>query len=655
MAGNDKYGKNARRGFGGLRVVSFESRMGEQSRGLIEKAGGIALCAPSMCEVPLQDNTAALDFARDLVEERFAAVVFLTGVGTRYLFSAIEGSFDREGIVAALNNTTVVARGPKTRRALGNVGVRVAIEVPEPNTWREVIAAMSDGPNPINLAGSRVAVQEYGQSNHEFLEALRDRGAEVDSVPVYRWELPDNRGPLVEAIREIVAGNADVLLFTSSNQVRNLFKVASEAGLEGQLRTAASEAVVGSVGPICSQTIREFGIDVDIEPEHSKLGTLIHTAAQRAIEVLDSRRRVGDRPRMMIESASATADRLDLEDSVFMRACRCEPTERAPVWLMRQAGRYMREYREMRARVPFIELCKTPQLAAEVAVTAAERLGVDAAILFSDILLVVEPMGLGLTYAKGEGPSLSSPIRSGLDVGRLKEVRPEESLSFVFDAIRCTRANLRPQLPLIGFSGAPFTLASYIVEGGGARNYIHTKRLMYGDRGAWDAMMSLIARAVAAYLRAQVEAGAQALQLFDSWVGCLSRDDYETYVLPHTKAVLESLPPEVPVIHFGTNTGTLLDLQVAAGGSVLGVDHRVDLRDVCRRFPNVAIQGNLDPVTLFADRAFLRDACERILSRVAHRSGFIFNLGHGILPATPVDNVIALVEVVKEWSAGDAE
>ena len=333
-----------------------------------------------------------------------------------------------------------------------------------------------------------------------------------------------------------------------------------------------------------------------------------------------------------------------------MRACRCEPVPYTPVWLMRQAGRYMSEYREVRAQTGFLELCKTPELAAEVTVTAAERLNVDAAIIFADILLIVEPLGLKLEFGQGEGPIIHNPIRTARDVDRLNEVESVESLNYVYEAIRLTRRALSQNLPLIGFSGAPFTVASYITEGGGSRNYLHTKRLMYTDAGAWHQMMSKISRALARYLNAQIAAGAQAVQLFDSWVGCLSPADYREYVLPHTRKVIESVTPGTPVIQFGTGTATLLELMREAGGDVIGVDWRVDLSDAWRRLGDVAIMGNLDPVALFADRDYVRTQARKILDSAGGHDGHIFNLGHGILPETPVDNVIALVEAVHEMS-----
>jgi uroporphyrinogen decarboxylase len=340
-----------------------------------------------------------------------------------------------------------------------------------------------------------------------------------------------------------------------------------------------------------------------------------------------------------------------LQQSIFMRACRREPVPYTPIWLMRQAGRYMPEYREVRARMSFLELCKTPALAAEVTVTAAERLGVDAAIIFADILLIVEPMGLQLEFSKGEGPVIHNPVRGPSDVDRLREVEDVSTLGFVFDAIRETRGALRNDLPLIGFAGAPFTLASYIVEGGASRNYVHTKSLMYNDSGAWHAMMSLISRALVKYLKAQVAAGAQAVQLFDSWVGALSPDDYREYVLPHTQRVIAGITAGTPVIHFGTGTAALLELLREAGGDVIGLDWRVRLDEGWQRIGHdVGVMGNLDPVALFANQDYLRTQAKLILAQAGGRPGHIFNLGHGILPETPVENVIALVEAVHELS-----
>jgi uroporphyrinogen decarboxylase len=296
-------------------------------------------------------------------------------------------------------------------------------------------------------------------------------------------------------------------------------------------------------------------------------------------------------------------------------------------------------------------MCKKPEVAAEVTVYAAHRLNVDAAIIFADILLILEPMGLDLEFARGEGPVIHNPVRSAADLARLYEVEDVSALDYVYEAIRITRRELRPNVPLIGFSGAPFTLASYVIEGGGSRNYIHTKRLMHTDPGAWHALMSLISRALVRYLNAQAAAGAQAVQLFDSWVGALSPDDYREFVLPHTRSVIANVTPGVPVLHFGTGTATLLELMREAGGDVIGLDWRVRLDEAWERLGDVAVMGNFDQILLFTGPEIVRREAAKILDRAAGRPGHIFNLGHGILPETPVDNVVALVDAVHELSA----
>jgi uroporphyrinogen decarboxylase len=345
---------------------------------------------------------------------------------------------------------------------------------------------------------------------------------------------------------------------------------------------------------------------------------------------------------------------MKMNDAAFLKACRREPTPFTPVWLMRQAGRYMPEYRAVRSRLEFLELCKHPDAAAEVTVTAAERLGVDAAIIFADILLILEPLGVGLEYSAGDGPVLHNPIRSAADVQRLPDVDAAAAVPFVYEAVRHARAALK--VPLIGFSGAPFTLASYLIEGGGSRNYVHTKSFMYREPDAWHALMRRLAKAVVDYLNGQIAAGAHAVQLFDSWVGCLAPEDYRQFVLPHLRAVIDGITDGVPVIHFGTGTSGLLELMREAGGDVIGLDWRIDLGSGWRRVGyDVGVQGNLDPVALFAPLDDIRARAARILECARGHLGHIFNLGHGILPHTPVDHVIALVDMVHELSVRRAE
>lgn len=334
---------------------------------------------------------------------------------------------------------------------------------------------------------------------------------------------------------------------------------------------------------------------------------------------------------------------------LLLRACRRERTERTPVWFMRQAGRYMAEYRAIRAKASILEICHTPQLAAEITLQPVTRLDVDAAIIFADILLPFEPLGLDLSFQTGEGPVIGRPIRTTADIDRLRDLDPETDLGDVLAAIRLAVGELDGHVPLIGFAGAPFTLASYAIEGGGSRHYVATKKLMYGDADAWHRLLDRFARIVGRYLAAQVNAGAQAVQLFDSWVGCLSPADYRRYVLPHSRTAIElARQAGAPVIHFGTGTATMLDLLAEAGGDVIGVDWRIPLDRAWRQCPDRAIQGNLDPVALFAPRPELRRMVHDVLDRAGGRAGHIFNLGHGILPDTDPGNVRAVVDMVRE-------
>ncbi|HEV8201355.1 MAG TPA: uroporphyrinogen decarboxylase [Candidatus Polarisedimenticolia bacterium] len=341
-----------------------------------------------------------------------------------------------------------------------------------------------------------------------------------------------------------------------------------------------------------------------------------------------------------------------LADSPLLRACRREPLDSPPIWLMRQAGRYMKEYRDLREKVPFLTLCHDADLITEVTVHAAKRLGVDAAIIFSDLLLPLEPLGFRLAYDRGEGPSVEPPLRSAADLKRLRTPDVPAELGYVFESIRRTRAALPADMPLLGFAGAPFTLASYLIEGGGSAHYRHTKEFLYSDPGAWNALLERLVELTATFLKGQIDAGAQAVQIFDSWVGCLAPDDYRRFVLPHVKRLVAQVRPHAPVILFGTQTTALLEAIAEAQAPVVGVDWRVDLIEAWDRLgPGTAIMGNLDPCLLFAPRDEVVRRARALLQRAAHRPGWIFNLGHGILPHTPVDNVLALVETVHAWDA----
>ncbi len=337
----------------------------------------------------------------------------------------------------------------------------------------------------------------------------------------------------------------------------------------------------------------------------------------------------------------------------FLRACRRLPVDCTPVWFMRQAGRYMPEYRAVRAKHTLLDICAQPDLAAEVTLQPVRALGVDAAILFADILLPLHPLGIDFDFVQGEGPVIRNPVRGPEDVAAMRPVNPQESLGHVLEAVRLVRRELAGRTPLIGFAGGPFTLASYIIEGGASRDYRKTKQFMYALPQAWHELLSRLARVVADFLAAQIAAGAQAVQLFDSWAGCLSPADYREYAQPYSRLILQELSATgVPAIHFGTGTATLLPDMREAGGDVIGLDWRTPLDWGWQRLGHgVAVQGNLDPAALFAPLPELERRVRAILEQAAERPGHIFNLGHGILPGTPVENVHAVVQMVHEISA----
>ncbi|PYV07855.1 MAG: uroporphyrinogen decarboxylase, partial [Acidobacteria bacterium] len=525
-------GDEARRAgsFGGLEVAAFESRRAKETAALISNYGGIPRVGPSMREIPLEENVAAFDFAEKLLGGKLDGVIFMTGVGTRTLLETLATRYPVSEIVRGLSKVTIIARGPKPVAVLREFQVPVTIMVPEPNTWREILQELDENPRGFTLDGSRVAIQEYGVPNEKLIQELTGRGAEVLRVPVYRWALPEDLGPLLEALRAILEGRARVVLFTNAAQVEHVLRVASEKGFKERLFEKLRSSVVCSVGPTCSEALVANGITVDLEPEHPKMGNLVLEAAERASALL--REKSGERggaplrgnPGLTTREAGPSSGSpgsvkvvppretrvpspAPWRESRFMKACRLEPADATPVWLMRQAGRYMKEYRELRARVPFLELCKNPDLVAELTVTAARKIGADAAIIFA---------------------------------------------SFLFDAIRKTRAELPGETPLIGFGAAPCTLASYIIEGGASKNFVHTKTLMYRDAGAWRALMEHLVRGLTGYINGQIAAGVQAVQVFDTWVGCLGPADYREYVQPYTRALICGISPGVPVIHFGT-------------------------------------------------------------------------------------------------------
>jgi uroporphyrinogen decarboxylase len=332
----------------------------------------------------------------------------------------------------------------------------------------------------------------------------------------------------------------------------------------------------------------------------------------------------------------------------FLRACRRKPVDKTPVWFMRQAGRYLSDYRALRERYSLLQICREPELAVAVTLQPVDVIDVDAAILFSDLLLPFTPMGLDFDFLKGEGPSIERPIRHAADVQRVRAFEPREALGHVLTTIRMLRKELDGRVPLIGFGGAPFTMASYAIEGGPSTSYAKTKAFMYAQPAAWHALCDTFASVMSAYLRAQIEAGVQAVQVFDSWAGQLSRDDYREFAQPHSRRIFEALADTgVPTLHFGVGTTAILPDMAAAGGDVIGIDWRLPLDQAWALVgDDRAIQGNLDPTVLLGPRERLMAAADDVLRRAAGRAGHIFNLGHGVLPNTNLEQVQALARHV---------
>jgi uroporphyrinogen decarboxylase len=633
--------------FAGLRVAALESRRRDDMERLIARFGGQPFVSPSMREVPVESNREAVDFAYRVMTGEINIVIFLTGVGLKHLLTAVERHVDRQRFIDALSDVTTVVRGPKPAAVMRELGLTPTVKVPEPNTWRELLKAIDEH---VPITNQKIGLQEYGKSNSSLIAGLEARGAEVIRVRVYQWELPVDSGPLESNVRAMAAGQRDVLLLTSAHQVANMLRISADLGLEEQLRAAFKNMIVASIGPTTSEMLKQNDLPVDLEPEHPKMGHLVQECAARAAYLLAGRTVIAH----VKESTGKSV--MDKQaawyDGPFMRACRRESSSVTPIWLMRQAGRYMAEYRVIRDKISFLDLCKDPALCAEVMCTAVKRLGVDAAIIFSDLLPILEPMGMDLEFAKGDGPVIHNPLRVAVDVDRVQELTSMESLNFVTETVRLTRQELPAEIPVIGFAGAPFTLASYMIEGGGSRNYMYTKMLMYRDRGAWKVLMTKLSRSIARYLNAQISAGAQCVQLFDSWAGCLSVQDYSNYVYPYVKQIIDSIAPGVPVINFATGNPALLPLLRCDQRTVVGIDWRIPLDDAWNIVGHDrAVQGNLDPLALLADQETLREMASDVLRRAGGRSGHIFNLGHGILQHTNVDQVIALVDMVHEMSA----
>lgn len=638
------------RSFKNASLVVLESRKADILAEHIQRLQGKVIQAPSLKEVPLSPNPAIEKFAKRLQNQEIQMMIFLTGVGTRYLFEALAHYLSHKQLATFFKQITTVVRGPKPLQALKDLGIQINLTVPEPNTWKEILETLDHDENGIELQDAVVAVQEYGDENPALIQGLQNRGAKVTSVPVYRWALPDDLSPLKNAIQKMIQGDVSGIFVTSAQQVRHLVQVADQMKCKKDLISAMKKLVIASIGPTSSEALGEFGFSSDFEPSHPKMGHLVAELAENWDRISHEKSLSISAVKSSATKTKAQANPHKIEDSIFMRACRGETVETTPIWLMRQAGRYMKEYNDIRRKVSFLGLCKNPELACEVTVYARNRIQADAAIIFSDILLILEPLGLKLSYPENEGPEIKGEFTETLQMSSLRAI-DADALDFVYRAIQLTRAELPLDIPLIGFSGAPFTLSSYILEGGSSRHFVRTKKFMRENPQVWHQLMQVLTDGIIQYLQKQIHAGANALQLFDSWVGCLSPEDFRTYVYPYLQKIVQSIPKQIPLIYFGTQTGGLLSDIAKLNYPVVGVDHRIELNEAWNILGNkTAIQGNMDPIILQTTPHEIEKAAKSILDQIGQKKGFIFNLGHGILPQTPVDHVCRLIDFVHQYS-----
>ena len=642
-SGGASASSKAKPDFAGRAVASLESRRADDMRRMIEKFGGVPHVSPSMREVPIDPNHEAIDFAHAVMTGEISVVVLMTGVGFRYLIKSIEKHVDLRRFLDSLSDITTVCRGPKPVAAMREYHLRPTHRVPEPNTWRELLQTIDAS---VPVANQVVGLQEYGVTNASLVAGLEARGAIVRPLRVYGWDYPEQTDPLSRNVDRLCAGEIDVIMLTSAHQAVNLFRMAETKHRADQLRDALGRIVVASIGPTTTSMLEEMDIRVDFEPSHPKMGHLVSETAAQSDELCARRSRLN-----VLSPVPKGRDATAADDSLFMRAVRGQSTPRTPVWLMRQAGRYMHQYREVREQTDFLSLCQNPSLCAEVMTTAVEVLGVDAAIIFSDLLPILMPMGFDLKYHKGDGPKIHNPIRDAASVADVKPLDAPEQLDYVYETVRQTRASIDDTIPIIGFAGSPFTLASYAIEGGGSKTYLHTKRMMLSQPDAWQALMERLSEAIIVYLNHQIAAGADCVQLFDSWAGCLSPTAYARHVLPHMKTILASIAPNVPVINFATGNPELLPLLRGDRRTVVGVDWRIDLSTAWNRIGHdKCVQGNLDPAILLTDPETIRDAVADVLSSADGRDGHVFNLGHGVMKETPVENAQACVQAVQSLS-----
>ena len=599
-----------------------------------------AYTGASICEIstpPLvQHRSSDANLIGELLTAGIDAILFMTAAGVKSFVEQIAATTNRERLLHALQDCQLISGSSSTTAALADYGLRPSLAIEALPNWRDSLTWLE---SKANLSHCQIAIESTLQDSG-LVAGLESRGVLVDFLfgavgDVTDLKTADQRLP-----------PKAILVATSVTAAKAICASPIAAQLTNRL---AEGQIVVALGSETSDFLVQNGIDVAWA---STATTSVETLKELSLHTQSIS---AEKQKLVMNMSGPMAPANDCNapwyDSPFMKACRGEPTDVTPIWMMRQAGRYMSEYREVRSKVSFLDLCANPQLCSEVMCTAVDRLGVDAAIIFSDLLPMLVPMGCDLEFVKGDGPVIHNPIRTAADIDRIKPLESNDELHFVMETVTQTRTDLPADMPLIGFSGAPFTLASYMIEGGSSRNYAHAKSFMFSDKGAWDALMQKLTDSIVIYLQGQIDAGAQCVQLFDSWAGCLNTTHYREYSHPWVKQIIDRLPKEVPVINFGTGNPELLPQYADTAASVVGIDWRVRLDEAWETVGHDrAVQGNLDPTILLTDPETIRKHAKDVLDQAQGRAGHIFNLGHGILPMTPVDNAIALVDAVHELS-----
>ena len=611
---------------------------------LLDASGGVA--RPFLLAEGLPGTLdGSNEFANRILTADIDTVIFVTSVGVEAIIEQASRNVDQQRFLDCLADIHTVAGSKAAANALQQFQITPKISVNSSNSWRDILIAIDRSLPVINQT---IALEE-SESIYSLISGLEARGASVVKVPLFADPSSEWAPVAIEFFEQLEAGEFHIILFPSPENAVRFCTLAKGYGRAKLTRHLLDNHLVLAIGRGTAEILSDRGFIVDYSTETTDPAEGIQEIKAQISQITKQKSII--RVSMSGPATNNSDPNAPWYNSPFMKACRGEPTDVTPIWMMRQAGRYMAEYREVRNKVSFLDLCANPQLCSEVMCTAVNRLGVDAAIIFSDLLPILVPMGCDLEFVKGDGPVIHNPVRTAADIDRIKPLESNDPLQFVMDTVKQTRNDLPTDMPLIGFAGSPFTLASYMIEGGSSRNYAFTKTLMYGDHGAWDQLMQHLANSISLYLQGQIEAGAQCVQLFDSWAGCLSFEDYKTFAHPYVKRIIASLPSNVPVINFATGNPALLPLLADTRAAVIGIDWRTRLDDAWKIVGHDrAVQGNLDPTVLLTNPTEIKKHAKFVLDQAGGRAGHIFNLGHGILPQTPVDNAIALVDAVHELS-----